>query len=137
MDKKTHRTVTATLGGAPYTTTLEMAGHTALADEPTDVGGANAGPRPHDLLCASLAACTAITLRMYADRKQWPSGNIAVTVELDRTAASGTVDSQFLIHVSLDPALTEEQRTRMLQIAAMCPVHKTLTNPISIKATLT
>lgn len=127
----------ATLSGTPYTTSLEMGGHSALADEPTDLGGADKGPRPHDLLCASLAACTAITLRMYADRKQWPSGNIEVTVEMDRIAEGGKVNTGFLLRVSLDPALTEEQRERMLQIAAMCPVHKTLMNPISIKANLT
>ena len=136
MEQRSTRSVTATLDGAPYTTRLDLDGHALVADEPEDLGGANEGPRPHDLLCASLAACTAITLRMYADRKGWPSGHIGVTVDMDRTSKDGRVETAFSLRLALDPALSEEQKGRMLQIARSCPVHRTLENPIHLKASL-
>ena len=63
---------TARIGRDQYRTQIEVGGHALIADEPQALGGANAGPAPYDLLLASLGACTAITLRMYADRKAWP-----------------------------------------------------------------
>lgn len=127
-----HYRVTATLDGAPYDTSIRIRDHVLHGDEPIEEGGANAGPKAHEMLCASLASCTAITLRMYADRKKWPVTSIHVDVALQRTTTGPEVGSVFEMKVRLDGELTGEQRARVLQIAGMCPVHKTLQHPIAI-----
>lgn len=136
MNKETHLSVSATLNGAPYTTTIAIRDHTITADEPLDDGGEDLGPKAHELLCASLAACTAITLRMYIDRKQLSVRKLAVTCTMDRKAESGAVDTALHLAVHVEGDLNDEQRQRVLQIAKMCPVHKTLTNPLRITAEL-
>ncbi len=136
MTKETHLSVTATLEGAPYETAMTVRQHRFLADEPVEDGGHDLGPRPHELLCSSLAACTAITVRMYVDRKRLPVRRIAVTCTMDRKADGGLVDSTFHLAVHVDGDLNEEQRQRVLQIANMCPVHRTLTNPLRITSAL-
>jgi putative redox protein len=124
--------VTAIIGKDHYRTELITSGKTIVADEPEELGGTNAGPAPGEFLMVSLASCTAITLRMYADRKKWDVSKIKVEV------ASEKVDNKtlFLRGVSLEGNLDEEQRKRLLQIANSCPVHKTLTNPIEINTKL-
>ena len=77
-----------------------------------------------------------ITLRMYADRKQLPVRRVEVTCSMDRKAEGGAVDTAFHLTVLVDGDITPEQRERMLQIAAMCPVHRTLTGPLRITAAL-
>lgn len=136
MNKETHLSVTASLNGAPYATTIAIRDHTITADEPLEAGGADLGPKAHELLCASLAACTAITLRMYIDRKQLAVRNLEVTCTMDRKAESGSVDTAFHLAVHVEGDLDDDQRQRVLQIAKMCPVHKTLTNPLRITAEL-
>lgn len=124
--------VTAIIGRERYKTELITNGHHLIADESEEVGGKNLGPAPGEFLMVSLASCTAITVRMYADRKQWPLEKIRVEV------ASEKVDKTtiFIRHVYFEGALDDEQRNRLLQIANACPVHKTLTNPIEIKTEL-
>lgn len=136
MEKEKHYSVGATIDGAPYATRIDVRGHALVGDEPVEEGGADAGPKAHELLCASLAACTAITLRMYTDRKQWDVGDIHVDVRLDRTVINGTVNAAFRMRVRTDAELTAEQRERMLLVAAKCPVHKTLQSPIAITTEL-
>jgi len=136
MTKETHITLSAVLDGAPYTTGISVRQHRFIMDEPLDHGGADRGPKPHELLCASLAACTVITVRMYVDRKQLPVTRLEVTCTMDRKAESGAVDTGFHLAVKVEGDLTEEQRERVLQIARMCPVHKTLTSPLRITAAL-
>jgi putative redox protein len=136
MTKETHITLSAALDGAPYTTAINVRHHAFIADEPLEQGGADLGPKPHELLCASLAACTVITLRMYVDRKQLPVTHLEVTCTMDRKAGSGSVDTAFHLAVKVEGDLTDEQRERVLQIAKMCPVHKTLTSPLRITAAL-
>jgi putative redox protein len=124
--------VTAIIGREKYKTELITNGYHLVADEPDEVGGKNLGPGPGEYLMVSLASCTAITLRMYADRKQWPLEKIRVEVsseKMDKTTI-------FMRHIYFEGALDEEQRNRLLQIANACPVHKTLTNPIEIKTEL-
>jgi putative redox protein len=106
--------------------------HTWTADEPIDDGGTDTGPSPTELLESSLAACTAATLRMYADRKQWPlaSANVAVHAEL----RDGVTHLQRTLTLTGD--LTQEQRERLLQIARQCPVSKMLTGEIRIESAL-
>lgn len=136
MKKETHLSVTAELAGAPYETHIALRQHRITGDEPVDQGGADLGPKAHELLCASLASCTAITIRMYLDRKELPVRSVKVTCSMDRKADSGAVDTAFHLTVHVDGDLTDEQRERVAQIARMCPVHKTLTNPLRITAAL-
>lgn len=128
----TRRNVTAALDGALYTTRVSARGLITIADEPEDHGGADQGHRPHELLLASLASCTAITVRMYADRKQWNTGAITVTASMEREQEGKQVSTK--IHLGLHTAnpLPPEQHDRLLQIAAACPVHRTLQSPIEI-----
>ena len=104
-------------------------GHTLVLDEPAEVGGTDTGPRPTQLLAASLAGCTAITVEMYADRKGWEVGPIEVDVEV---VYDGVVPSAFAVALKLPRELSEEQRGRLLTIAAKCPVHKVLVGEASV-----
>ncbi|MBK9418625.1 MAG: OsmC family protein [Flavobacteriales bacterium] len=136
MDKSTQRSVTAVLDGAPYATRITTRGLELIADEPTDHGGTDQGLRPHELLLSALASCTAITMRMYADRKQWNVGPIGVTVTMDRDQHGAVIDTRIHLGIELDPALPIEQRERLAQIARSCPVHRTLENPIHLSSGL-
>jgi putative redox protein len=98
-------------------------GHTLVVDEPAERGGTDTGPRPTQLLAASLAGCTAITIEMYAERKEWDVGAIEVDVDV---AYDGGIPSTFAVALKLPPELSEEQRQILLRVAAKCPVHKVL-----------
>lgn len=136
MDSITHRSVTATLDGAPYTTRIQSRGLEMLADEPADHGGSDLGLRPHELLLSSIAACTAITLRMYADRKQWKLASIGVTATMDREQRGSAIDTRIHLEIDVPGSLSPEQRERLLQIAKACPVHRTLESPIRLSSSL-
>jgi putative redox protein len=97
-----------------------------LADEPVEAGGLGSGPTPYDLLSAALGACTAMTLRLYANHKAWPLGRVSVTVGHSRQTGQEPVDS-FTREIGLAGGLDDEQRARLLEIADRCPVHRTLT----------
>jgi putative redox protein len=118
---------------ARYATTIDMGRHRLIADEPPSNGGADAGPDPYELLLASLGACTAITLRMYADRKQWPL--TALTVEL-HFVRNDKGDER--IDRILRPAgdLDDEQRARLADIAERTPVTRTVKRGTPIFTTL-
>jgi len=131
-----HRSVTAHLDGAPYTTRITAKDHVLLADEPLDHGGQDAGARPHELLLGALASCIAITLRMYAGRKEWDTGKITVDVDMDRTQSGRDVESNISIAVAFEKELAPDQKDRLLQIAQSCPVHRTLSSPIQLSASL-
>ena len=103
---------------------VEVRRHRLTADEPKDHGGRDSGPSPQELLAASLASCTAITMEMYAQRKGWDVGEIAVNVNYE-PAQRGS-PTKFTMKVLLPKELPEEQRERLMQIAAKCPVHRTL-----------
>jgi putative redox protein len=98
---------------------------TFLVDEPVEAGGLGSGPTPYDLLNAALGGCTAITLRMYAQRKGWPVGKIRVAVGHTRDPAQSPPD-QFSRDISVAGPLDDAQRRRLLEIAEQCPVHRTL-----------
>jgi putative redox protein len=103
---------------------VEIREHELLADEPEENGGEDAGPSPQELLAASLASCTAITMEMYADRKGWAVGDLEVNVNYE-PAQRGS-PTKFEMQVRMPKELPEEQREKLMQIAAKCPVHRTL-----------
>ena len=122
----------ATIGTDTYKTELVARSHKIIADEPADVGGKDLGPRPGDFLRMSLASCTAITLRMYANRKKFDVKEIEVSVASKEVEGGTAFETDIKITGNLD----EAQHQRMLQIAKLCPVHKVLTNPIQISTQL-
>jgi putative redox protein len=107
-----------------YEHEIEIREHRLIADEPEDSGGSDQGPKPTELLAASLASCTAITIEMYADRKKWDLGKVEVAVNF----TEGTVDSpaKFRVEIKTPAELNDDQRERILVIAHKCPVHKAL-----------
>ncbi len=123
---------TATIGLDTYKTELRARTHLVIGDEPPDVGGKDLGPRPGDFIRMGLASCTAITLRMYANRKNMNVQKIFVTV------SNGPTTGKTVLHtdIQIEGNITDEQRTRMLQIARLCPVHKMLSAPIEIETNL-
>jgi putative redox protein len=106
-----------------YAHDVEVDGHVVRVDEPPDAGGEGSGPRPTQLLGASLAGCIAITVEMYAQRKDWDVGSVEVDVEM---TYEGPVPTDFEVGLKLPGNLDEEQRQRLLVIATKCPVHKVL-----------
>jgi uncharacterized OsmC-like protein len=136
--------VTAHIGTAEYRTDITAAQHQLIADEPIKDGGTDQGPTPYDLLIAALGACTAMTLRMYADRKGWPLKDAVVRLrhgrsygEDDRQCETApTRIDQIEREVELHGDLTDEQRNRLLEIADRCPVHRTLDAGVKIKTML-
>jgi putative redox protein len=125
-------TVIATTGESDYQVRLEDGTHRWIADEPASLGGGNLGPEPVSLLLSSLGACTNITLRMYAKRKGWPLESLRVELSMKSTADGTVIDRR----ITLDGALDQEQRERLLQIANACPVHKILSGSIRIDSAL-
>jgi putative redox protein len=104
-------------------------GHVLVVDEPPDRGGTDTGPRPTQLLAASLAGCTAITVEMYADRKEWGLGEVEVEVEYAEAGKVGTdMPASFDVRIRLGGELSEEHQSRILTIAGKCPVHRVLTS---------
>jgi putative redox protein len=104
-------------------------GHEIVVDEPAAAGGADTGPSPTQLLAASLAGCTAITLELYAERKGWDLGALEVEVDF---ASEGLAPGSFAVVLRLPDSLDEDQRRRLLTIAGKCPVHKVLASESSI-----
>jgi putative redox protein len=102
-----------------------------VADEPVANGGLDLGPSPHALVAAGLAACTTMTLRLYARRKEWPLGAVHVEVTHSRTAGDQPADT-FIRRIRLGGDLNDEQRARLMQIAEMCPIHRLLTSGAKI-----
>ena len=124
---------TAFIETAHYATSIDAGGHKIIADEPPSNGGADAGPAPYDLLLASLSACTAITLKMYADRKRWPLARATVELHFTRDAEKNEKIDRIL---HLEGDLSEEQRARFADIAERTPVTLTLKRGLPILTTL-
>ena len=119
---------TGTIGTTHYAVTIDASGHRILADEPPSRGGANAGPAPFDLLVAALTACTSITLSMYADHKRWDLKSLTVGVNLAGDEKDRRIDRT----LHLEGNLTEEQRSRLADVAERTPVTLTLKNGLPI-----
>jgi len=110
--------------GSGFEHRIEVGSHRLTSDEPVADGGTDTGPNPQELLAASLASCSAITLEMYARRKGWDVGEVAV--EVDYEPAHRGSPTRFEIVVRLPSDLPDDQRERLMQIVAKCPVHRTL-----------
>jgi putative redox protein len=103
---------------------VKVRSHDVTVDEPAESGGTDAGPSPQELLAASLASCTAVTMEMYAQRKGWTLGDVEVAV--DYTPAERGCPTRFRLTLRLPDDITDEQAERLRVIAAKCPVHRTL-----------
>ena len=110
-------------GGFTHDVEIE-GGHSLVLDEPTDRGGGDAGPSPMRAVSGALAACTAITVEMYAERKGWELGAVEVEVEREDDGRGGA--RSFTVTLRVAEPLTDEQREKLLVIAGKCPVHRAL-----------
>jgi len=130
--------------GKAYRTEIQAGRHSQIADEPESVGGDDAGPSPYDYLLSALGSCTGMTLRMYADRKDWPLDEAIVRLSHDKIHAEdcehceteeGKVD-QIEREIEVQGDLSAEQRERLLEIANKCPVHRTLHSEVTVQSSL-
>jgi uncharacterized OsmC-like protein/alpha/beta superfamily hydrolase len=136
--------VVAQIGKAGFRTEIMANGLSLIADEPVSVGGTNMGPTPYDYLVAGLGACTAMTLRMYADRKQWPLEEVVVSLSHKKIHAKDCevceTDQAMVDWIERDleliGPLDVSQLQRLKEIADRCPVHRTLESKVKIKTTL-
>lgn len=129
-------------GVGPYAQTVEIGPHRITADEPESMGGKDQGPAPFEFLMAGLGACTSMTLRMYAQRKELPLEHVSVRLrhrkveEENEDGGKPAQRDQFEREITLGGDLTDDQRKRLLQIADRCPVHRTLESNVRIQTRL-
>lgn len=128
--------VTVNETGTPYRVEISDGTHQWSGDEPVAVGGGDTAPTPMHLLCSSLGACTAVTVRMYAQRKQWPLESIQVRISMNPTGKPEDGSTSLVRDITLRGALDDGQRERLLQIAQSCPTHKILSGSITIDSAL-
>lgn len=127
-----------------FTTTIQTKKHSFIADEPIDIGGSDFGPSPYEFLNAALASCTAMTLKMYAERKKWDLKEVFVYLTHSRKHSDDleivTETPKYLDHIDKKLKfvgnLDKKQRERLKEIASRCPVHKTLDNEVVFKTTI-
>jgi putative redox protein len=112
-----------------FTHDVEVDGHTVVVDEPEETGGSGLGPRPTRLVGAALAACTAITVEMYAARKEWELGTVEVDVDIDY---DGPVPAVFTLTLKVQCELDNDQLERLRVIAGKCPVHRALASETEV-----
>jgi len=122
----------ASIGTVDYETSIATGHHQLAADEGPELGGKDAGPAPYDILSAALGACTVITLRMYAERKQWPVTAVHADIHFRREDKVESIDRTLRIEGALD----DEQKKRMADIAERTPVTLTLKRSLEIRTTL-
>lgn len=137
---ETNHEVVAQLEEEGYTTYLKAGNHQLISDEPKEFGGSDFGPTPYDYLSAALAACTSMTLQMYARRKKWPVGIVETHVNHSKThvldcenceEGKAKIDT-FERIITFTGELDKKQTTRLIEIADKCPVHKTLEDRVNI-----
>ena len=134
--------ISATVGASGYRTDVQAGPHAFVADEPIALGGSGLGPTPYELLLGALSSCMAMTLRMYADRKKWPLQSVTVQLRTDKAHQKDcercdTADvgpPRIARRIELAGPLSDEQRTRLLQIADRCPVKQTLERGLKVES---
>ncbi|MEM6818199.1 MAG: bifunctional alpha/beta hydrolase/OsmC family protein [Pseudomonadota bacterium] len=124
--------ITAITDASGFTTPIHVGEHTLVADEPASVGGADLGPSPVELMTASLAACTSMTLKMYARHKSLPLDEVSVTVTREQTGRGDDQVVTFHRDIAIKGDLDEIQRERMVEIADKCPVHRALHGTVEV-----
>jgi uncharacterized OsmC-like protein len=138
------RSVFVQSGPLRFAQTISVGPHVLQADEPSEFGGNDAGLNPYELLLAALGACTSMTVRLYAERKQWPLQGVQVRLSYARIHAEdcaecetkvGMID-RIDVGISLTGNLSEDQQRRLLEIADKCPVHRTLVAQAQINTRL-
>jgi uncharacterized OsmC-like protein len=138
------RNVSINSGSLRFVQNISVGPHVFQADEPSEDGGKDAGPDPHELVLAALGACAGITVQMYADRKQWPLEGVQVVLSYAKVPAEDRADSDTKIGmvdgvemgISLAGDLSEDQQRRLLEIAGKCPIHRLLTSPVPVQTKL-
>ena len=135
--------VSETLADGPYQNDVRVGPHHLLVDEPASIGGADTGPDPYALVAAGLAACTSITLRMYADRKGWPLSRVTIGIDHEKRHHDDCTDcgpndriDVFTRSIQLEGDLDDEKTQRLLEIADKCPVHRTLEHGAQVTTVL-
>ncbi|TDY12527.1 OsmC family protein [Meridianimaribacter flavus] len=128
------KTVSAAIGTQLYKTEIQAKNHIITADEPESVGGQNLGLTPTELLESSLAACSAMTIRMYANRKEWDLQQVIVNVGFKRNITTQTVT--FKKEIELIGNLDDEQRQKLLQMGSKCPIEKMITGEVVVESAL-
>jgi len=132
--------VTARIGRTGFRTDASARTHSLIVDEPVEAGGTDLGPTPYENLLSALGACTAMTLRLYADRKKWPLESVTVQMRSGQSHVKDCEECETkkvgIGHIErrleLEGALTDEQRSRLLEIADRCPVKQTLERGIQV-----
>jgi len=127
-------TTIATIGKQKYKTEIQARNHIIMADEPIQVGGQDLGFTPTELLESSLAACTAMTIRMYADRKGWDLNRVEVKVGFKRNITTHQIT--FNKEIELFGKLDNEQRQKLLEMGSKCPIEKMITGNITVESNL-
>lgn len=129
-------------GASAYAVKIDVSGHTINGDEPVSFGGGNLGPAPYDLLLAALGECTAMTVRWYAIQQKWPLEKVEVKLSHQKIKADdvaeaagkkGRIDvfeKEIILHGG---ELNDEQRRKLIDVAAKCPVQRTLENDVVIR----
>ncbi|MEX0686318.1 MAG: OsmC family protein [Balneolales bacterium] len=131
-------------GKQNFNTVMTAGPHDLTADEPVSMGGKDAGPDPYDYLLMALGSCSAITMRMYAERKQWPLADVYLELRHYKTHAKDCKDCEdkdahldyIEKEIILKGDLTDDQKDKLLEIAGKCPVHRTLLNTVKITSSL-
>ena len=129
------KTSFATIGKQKYKTEIQAGNHIIMADEPEELGGGNLGFTPTELLESSLAACTAMTIRMYADRKGWDLEKAEIKVGFKRNMTTGEVT--FIKEIELFGNLNGEEREKLLEMGSKCPIERMITGKVSVTSDLT
>ena len=117
-------------GESDFAVSIDVSGHTIKGDEPKDAGGKDLGPAPYDLLTAALGECTAMTVRWYALQQKWPLEKVEVKLTFQKIDKVGVFEKQVIVH---GDKLTDDQRKKLVEVAAKCPVQRTLEGKIEIK----
>jgi putative redox protein len=134
MTSDSETVLVAETGLGKYQVEARMGDAALLIDEPVAAGGLGSGPNPYDLISAAVGACTTMTVRLYANRKGWPLARVRTAVR--HTRASLQAPDRFELDITLEGALDDTQRARLMEIAERCPVHLTLARGSEVKAKL-
>ena len=128
--------VVAENGKGRYQQDVVAGQHHLIADEPANIGGADAGPDPFSFLMAALGSCTSITLRMYAERKGLPLTRVSVALSHEKTEVEGSLRDRISRTITLEGDLSAEQRQRLLEIANKSPLHRALSQSVLLTSQL-